>query len=461
MDFKEKRKIHWMSFYNSIACVGIVCLLLPYFELASFYVANRYSTIITVTVAPFLLFFGFFTQKILMRFQKKKRNDLDLEYSFDIDSKNKSKTVFFISIAIIVILSTIVGISLGLKFMAHLGPLYSNDFGVALFTVSCVAVGIIGCVLAQFRFYQMLNIKIMIEYIAAYAFLLGAHMYFKIGVSILYVVCFFLFFLCLALCMNQENVVKVEYAHKTCYATNKMRWTGMKSVAMLWGGAIVLVTALLAFCALIRAMFLIVIRAPWSFILYGPIEGSIVFNSILLVIGVILFFGIIILLPIILRNPYVSEIRYKANQFLLKIKNAIMSVIRKIFKIEIQKRQNQIDEINPLFYLDSITHHPPKRHKAIYTKYKDFHRALKTMSNINNQYMFAYRVLMESFCTMDIGLKMSQTPLEMAKLIKEKTNFEDIDILTAKYINIAYSENSEPISEGDMAEICNILRYKL
>lgn len=56
---------------------------------------------------------------------------------------------------------------------------------------------------------------------------------------------------------------------------------------------------------------------------------------------------------------------------------------------------------------------------------------------------------------------MSQTPLEMADLIKEKTNFENIDILTAKYINIAYAEYYEQISESDIIEICNTMRDML
>lgn len=461
MDFKEKRKIHWMSFYNIIACVGIVCLILPYFELASFYVANRYSTIISITVAPFLTIIGFLAQKILMRFQKKKRNDLNLEYSDDVDSKSTSKITLILSMAISGAFSAFVGMNVGSKMMEYLGPLYSNDFGVIVFTISCVAVGIIGCVLAQFKFYQILSIKTMIEYIAAFTFLLGIQMFWGNGVSILFVVCFSLFLLCLALCMNQENIVKVEYMHKTCYATNKMRWTGMKGVIVIWIFAVVLAIVLLSLWSIIRALFLLILRRPWQFILYGPIEGIFLVNIILLIIGSISLLASLILAPIVLRNPHMRGIKYQVNQTWIKIKSVIISWIKRIFKIEYKKGQYQTDEINPLFYSDSITYSPPKKHKAIYTKYKDFYRALKTISDINKQYLFAYKVLIESFHRMDIGLDMGQTPFEMALIIKEKTSLKSIEKITSKYTIIAYAEKSDTISDDDITEICDILRDRL
>ena len=49
----------------------------------------------------------------------------------------------------------------------------------------------------------------------------------------------------------------------------------------------------------------------------------------------------------------------------------------------------------------------------------------------------------------------------MADFIKEKTTLKNIDILTAKYISIAYAENFEQISESDIIEICNTMRDML
>lgn len=461
MDANEKRKTRWILFYNIIACAGIICLILPYFDLASYYLANIYSTAISVIVAPFLVFLGYFISKILMLCQKKRRNDISLEYSYDVEAKNTSKVTFVISVLTSGAISAIIGNIISNKMLLLLGPLKSNDLGAIIFTISCILVGILGCVLAKFKFYQILSIKTMPEYLSAFAFLFGCYLFFNVEATLLYTVCLVLFLLCLALCMNQENIVKIEYMHKTCFATNSMRWAGLKSVVALWLFSVTASIVSLSICSFFRMLLLLMRGQPLALILYEPFEGNYIVNIILLVFGGIFFFVALVLFPIFLISPHMSGIRMDTTRAVLKLKLFIISLIRKIFKIGNKKKPLKSDEINPIFYLDSIAYQPPKKHKAVYTKYKDFHRALKTISNINNQYMFAYRVLIESFFSKDIGLKMSQTPLEMADLIKEKTNFENIDILTAKYINIAYAEDYEQISESDIIEICNTMRDML
>jgi len=461
MDFNEKRKARWIKLYNSIACLGILCVIIPYFELAAHYATYQHATVVSVILTPILIAIGFSVRKLLMQIQKIRTKSQDLESSYDIDIKKTSRISLIISMIISGVIAAILGASVGSKIMESVGPLYSNDFGVPVLTLSCVAVSAVGSVLATLKFYQFLSIRTVIEYIAAFTFLFGLQTFWGNGVSFVFIICLMVFFLCLALCMNQENIVKVEYMHKTCYASNKMRRTGMKGVIGLWLFAVLLQIVLLSACAIIRALFLVIAGRPWEFILNGPIEGYRTINIVLLSLGGILTLIGIVLMPIFLRTPYMSEVRAKIKQHFIKLKASFLSLIIKILKIESKKRADQNDEINPIYYSDFITYRSAKRHKAVYTKYKDFNRALKTISDKNKQYLFAYRVLIESFFRMDIGLNTSQTPFEMALIIKEKTNLEGIEEMTGKYINVAYAEKTGIISDNDMAEICDILRDRL
>ena len=103
----------------------------------------------------------------------------------------------------------------------------------------------------------------------------------------------------------------------------------------------------------------------------------------------------------------------------------------------------------------SLNDHP-------FDSYRAFSRRLKALHGADAQYRYAYQTLIGALCTADIGISRTQTPLEMAEIIRNKTTVEEIDELTQVFLNIAYADMSAlRAKDSDVRQICGILQKRL
>ncbi len=112
-------------------------------------------------------------------------------------------------------------------------------------------------------------------------------------------------------------------------------------------------------------------------------------------------------------------------------------------------------------YVDTVTLTRSNMDFRPCESYRAFHRRLKALGgNMDEQYCYAYRVLIGSLYAGYIGIAPHHTPDEMVKIIQTKTNIYDIETLTHTFTEVTYGQNVHATS-AQVDRLCAILRTRL
>ena len=101
--------------------------------------------------------------------------------------------------------------------------------------VTFAALGVAGCLMVPFRFFQMLSRRTLPGFAGVFALILGVELFLKDGgPSVTLFLSVVLWFLCFALAANQEYVIKYAYASHTCVVSSRVRRAGLRNAMRVW-----------------------------------------------------------------------------------------------------------------------------------------------------------------------------------------------------------------------------------
>lgn len=463
----EKKRLRWLKTYKLLACIAFCALAMPYVEIISLAGARDYTTFFTwiTTISMFSIGYGIHTcLRVLL---PKGSVQEEMSFSFETKRQFSSPMVFIPSIAFSVIIALFFGCNAGNILEPLLYPYYSKEIGFPLILFVCVVIAASGCLLVNLQFYQICSLRTALEGIAALGLPYGFAIWWGNGVNSLFCLCVIVYTLCLFILMNQEYVIKPSYNSKTCYATQKLRLSGIKEAIKLWllslFGALLILALLSVFVTTFRFLF----YTNRNTMLVFPFVGWPTVNLVLFLIGIAIFPMLIGFL--LLRFTNARIFRYLEGlfkQFWSIVKTPFFSFFRLRFRKKTKKTSDKKDLINEehlkQHYVDIVTisDAKEKRTNLYHIGYREFITTLKKKTNFNSRYQYAYEVLIEELWREQIGVEAYQTPLEMSRIIISRTNIGNMDTLTDIYMSITYGENCVA-SADDIEKICSILETRL
>ncbi len=461
MPSTEKWRRRWLKFYKFLACVAFCAVAMPYFELLVSVGAGQYATAFTWIASALLFAVGYGIHAGIRSLFAKGGEE---EFSFSFETK------WQFSPPVVMVPSIILGVmvAIGFSFVsgqileALLYPYYNAEVGFPLMVIACVVASVLGSLLVPFQFHQLCSLRTLIECLFAMGVPFGIATWWGNGVNSLFAVCVLVYALCLFILMNQEYVIKPSYSSKTCYATRELRLHGIGNAVSLW------LTTLLA--ALLTLCFLSVLVIPirffltpdMSLVLDFPIKGMPGVNLTMFFAGLLAIAVISVMCILRFVRPHSLKYREKIiKEFLSKL---IGFFLRLRFR-----RKNRLADME---FKEVVGERPKKQHyvdtvtetKAAEVRmprsYRAFVKQLKALPDVNEQYRFAYEVLITELYDAHIGIAKHQTPLEMAAVICRKTNISEMDRLTATFADVTYAKGKSA-SPLDVEAVCQILQTRL
>lgn len=438
----------WLRRYQIIAFLGILAVVMPLFEFASLWCAGEYATPTALALAPPLLLFGYGLQYL---FSARWREEPRVHSISEAPHAHLSPLSRLLSMTLSGSLGLLLGWFVGWYLISLRDLPTRNHLGPYLMAVICAVVPMVGTLIVPYAFNQLLGLHTVLEFFALYCLVFGLQTFWGQGVSLLFVLCFWTFFLCLMLIVNQEYVIKPSYFSDTCYATGQLRRAGMASAFRLWLGTVLMQIPLLMAIVLVVMPFRLLFMVEsliWKFPFpQAPTVNMLLFAAsvIAAVIGVIVFF---------LRLQH-EDVRGWLRQ-LQAVLYALGQRLRAIFRLPKRKRREAATEGEPQVrhYVDTMTTLPPRRAARVWNA-RSFRRRLQSLHSAEEQYCFAYRVLVDRLLIKGIGLHPTQTPREMAQIVMDKTTVSDMGELTEIFLRSAYARDRWA-SEEDVAWISEV-----
>ena len=458
----EKWRRRWLKFYKFLACVAVCALAMPYFESFVQVGAGPYATIFTWIAAALLFAVGYGIHAGI-RFLFTKGNDEEFSFSFE--------TQWQFSPPAVMIPSLVLGalVAVGFSFVSGqilerlLYPYYNAEVGFPLLVIACVVASVLGSLLVPFQFHQLCSLRTVVECLFAFGVPYGIATWWGNGVKSLFAICVSVYALCLFILMNQEYVIKPSYSSKTCYATKELRLQGIRRAVGLWLTTIV--TALLMLSLLSLSV------TPIRFLMFLEPEQVLAFPFAGMPgINLVMFFVGLAMIPVLSVLCILRFVRPRGMKYWERIIKEFFSKLWRFFrrlrflKKKASERDMDFKEVvgerpKKQHYVDTVTENKGQEREAP-KNYRAFVKQLKALPSTNEQFCFAYEVLLTELYHAHIGIHKHQTPLEMAEVILRKTNLSEMDYLTSVFAAVTY-EKAQFASESDVLAVCKILEKRL
>ena len=461
MPTTERWRRRWLKFYKFLACVAFCAVAMPYFEILVSVGAGQYATAFTWIASALLFAVGYGIHKGI-RFLFTKGDEEEFSFSFE--------TKWQFSPPVVMIPSIILGAvaAIGFSFVsgqileALLYPYYNAEVGFPLLMIACVVASVLGSLLVPFQFHQLCSLRTLIECLFALGVPFGIATWAGGGVNGLFAACVLVYTLCLFILMNQEYVIKPSYSSKTCYATRELRLHGIGRAVELWLTTFLGALLILCFLAVLAIPLRFFITPDMSLVLDFPIKGMPSLNLVMFFAGLIAI--AVISVMCILRFVRPRSLKYREK--------AIREFFAKLIGFFLRLRFRRKDRLNDMEFKEVVGERPKKQHYVdtvtenkteelqLPKSYRTFIKQLKALPDINEQYSFAYEVLITELYDAHIGIAKHQTPLEMAAVISRKTNISEMDRLTATFADVTYAKD-KVASPRDVEAVCQILQTRL
>ncbi|MBE6558178.1 MAG: hypothetical protein E7661_04110 [Ruminococcaceae bacterium] len=459
----EKWRLRWLKFYKFLACVAFCAMVMPYFELLVSVGAGKYATIFTWLSAGLLFAVGYGIHAWIRFLFTKGGVQEEVSFSFE--------TTWQFSSPVVMIPSLILGVGVAVGFSfgaAHilealLKPNYNAEVGFPLLMIACAVASVLGCLLVPYQFHQLCSLRTLIECMFAFGAPFGIATLWGSGVNPLFALCIVVYALCLFLLMNQEYVIKPSYTSPTCYATRELRLHGMRRAAGLWLITLIFAILILSLLAVLVIPIRFFLTPDVSLMLDFPLKGMPGVN-------LTLFFMGLLLIPILSVVCIMRFVRPRGLKYWERIIKELWSKITGFFLRLRFRKKSRIEE--DLDFKEVVGERPKKQHyvdtvteasateSPMPTGYRAFAKQLKSLSDINAQFSFAYEVLITELYDAHIGIAKHQTPLEMAAIISRKTSISEMDHLTHTFAAVTY-DKGKTATEEDVLTVCRILQARM
>lgn len=462
MPTTEKWRRRWLKFYKFLACVAFCAIAMPYFEILVSVGAGQYATVFTWIASALLFTVGYAIHAGIRCLFTKGGAQEQFSFSFETKWQFSSPGVMIPSLILGAVVAICFSLVSGQVLESLLYPYYNAEVGFPLIMIACVAASVLGSLLVPFQFHQLCSLRTLIECLFAFGIPFAIATWTGAGVNGLFAACALIYALCLFVLMNQEYIIKPSYSAETCYATRELRLHGMVRAVGMW--LTTLVTALLVLS------FMSIFVTPFRFLRFFETEEVLAFPFAgMPEVNLFMFFVGLTLIPILSIICIVRFVRPRGLKYWEKI---IKEFLGKLVGFFLRLRFRRKDRLNDMEFKQVIGERPKKQHyvdTVTETKvktvqrpkgYRAFVKQLKTLSDINEQYKFAYEVLITELYDAHIGIAKHQTPLEMAAVISRKTNISDMDRLTATFADVTYAKD-KAASPRDVEAVCQILQTRL
>ena len=475
MEAEKLWERRWLRFYKLLACVGLLAVLIPVYEILCVWVANRYSGILSLFLVPLLFLLGYVIQWLLLGRSRRKLRDQQVDFSFESKKLRLPLPRVLLACAVSAGIALLISSAVGARLAELLGILSKPDAGIPIMMAASAVVSVLGCLVVPLRFHQLMSLRTMLEMLTAFVLFFGLKVYWSGSVSALFIICFLLWSLCLILLMNQEYIIRPSYFSSAYYATGQLRKAGMKDAFRLWTMAVVLQLAVLGAVSL----FVIPLRAiltrgqNFRLIFDFPFRSLYVLNFLLFLASVIALLVFVFCLSLHVTPAHLRRFSLAMRSFRAKIREKIRNLLRRLVSFvknklrknagkllgQRFKREHLAEEPKIRNYVDTVTDATGHAVAERYDTYRAFARKLRSLKTEQEQFCFAYKTLFLKFCDENIGVKMYHTPLEAAQIVCEKTAFDDFAYLTDIYMDVIYA-NADRSVEKDLERLCEIVKDK-
>ncbi len=458
MPATEKWRRRWLKLYKFLACVAFCAIIMPYFEILVSIGAGPYATAFTWIASALLFAVGYGIHKGI-RFLFTKGDEEEFSFSFETKWQFSPPAIMIPSLILGAVAAIAFSFVSGQILETLLYPYYNAEVGFPLMMIACVVASVLGNLLVPFQFHQLCSLRTLIECLFALGVPFGIATWWGNGVNGLFVACVLVYALCLFVLMNQEYVIKPSYSSKTCYATKELRLYGMGRAVGLWLTTLLTAMVLLSLLAVLVIPLRFFLTPDMSLVLDFPIKG-------LPGLNLMLFFTGLIIIPVLSVMGILRFVRPRGLKYWEKIIGELFRKIMGFFlRLRFFKKKGADADLD---FREVVGERPKKQHYVDTVReqktestvlprgYRAFQRHMKTLSDINERYRFAYEVLITELYDAHIGIAKHQTPLEMADVIRRKTNITEMDHLTATFAKVTYAKDGKA-SQGELDVICRIL----
>lgn len=462
MPTTEKWRRRWLKLYKLLACVAICAVAMPYFEILVKVGAGAYATAYTWIASALLFAVGYGIHKGI-RFLFTKGDEEEFSFSFETKWQFSPPVVMIPSLVLGGIVAILFSFVSGQVLEKLLYPYYNAEVGFPLLMIACMVASVVGSLLVPFQFHQLCSLRMLIECLFALGVPFGIVTWWGNGVNSLFTLCVLVYSLCLFILMNQEYVIKPAYSSKTCYATRELRLHGIGRALGLWLTtfitAILILSLMSIFVTTVRFLMFLEIEEVLAF----PFAGMPGMNLFMFFVG-------LILIPVM---SVLCILRFVKPRGLKYWERIIRDFFGKLWDILCRLRFFKRDRTDVDMEFKEVVGERPKKQHYVDTvtetqvaeaqmpkSYRAFAKQMKALPDINEQFRFAYEVLITELYDAHIGIAKHQTPLEMAAVIMRKTNISEMDHLTATFADVTYAKDKSAAA-SDVEMVCRILQSRL
>ncbi|MBO5295408.1 MAG: hypothetical protein J6B71_09230 [Clostridia bacterium] len=444
-----------LSFYKLISVIGVCVVIAPLFFMAAGTLVPRFVWLVTFVFFPISVGIGYYCQWLLLgekERQKKQNVDFNFEQKVTLEDGRRR-------------LSSLLAIGAGAVFgflCSALLSLFSlskidASFARLVFTGVCAVSSFVGARLCRVSFNQLLGVRSLMECCAAFAAYTAIMGTVLGGLPFVFLMVA-LYSLCLLIEMNQESILQSIGKSDTCYMTPELLHTGLLSTVKVWARSFVFMLALLSlFTTILTAFYAILgiisFRMTWANEKFSAFE--IIFYDIPTTVPVIncLFFiggiGVIVFFCVLLFGRR----REWGKIWISSLRNLLTMLVSLVAKFTVRLRYRKKEPTVPSVplqesYVDTVKRiDRPVRRRAL--SYSSFVRRLKSFSDAREQFAYAYRTVIALMVQKKIGVEEHHTPSEAALMIAQKTNYSEIEPLTALFLRTAYA-NDNTLGEEEL-----------
>lgn len=456
---KKRWEQQWFHFYKWIACIGIISVIIPVFEMVFgwFTKPERVAWMISFLVVPILVVIGYMVQYIFLGSAKEKIYATTLDFTFENQKASISKPRLLLAFVITFVLAA----GIGYLSERFLFKLLGIELVFPIFIILCPVTAMLGCCLVPFRFHQLLGIRTFVECTFVFSLVYAFQIFVGDGTTFCLYACILIFSFCFFVSLNQAYVIKPTIISKSCYATNALRVAGIKSVMRYWFTAFALQLPLLGILSLLITPFFLFLSGydfEHSFIF--PFVDYPIFNAVLFGCSLLLAAVATVYLLIHFRNGEIKFYIHKLCNWIQRMWERFIRWISSFHnRIEIYIPK-LFEEPKQMDYVDTVTQIPAVVSLETAVSFQFVQRKMKTFGTIREKYCYAYRILLGNLYESQIGLAPHQTLLEMVTIVKEKTNLENFNSLTNVFLEIIYAEHTS-VTERDLENLLQMLKTRL
>lgn len=463
---KRSMEARWLRRYKGIACVGVIAVLIPIAELLFRWGAQQLSGMVALCLTPLTVGVGYGVQTLLLGRFRGEVQGTAMDFSFESRRLRLPLRNVLPAAAVSAALGGVIGSGVGRLLALLLQEECNRQIGIPLLIAGCAAFGVVGCLLVPFRFHQLLTVRTMLECVCVFGALLGLYIWAGANISLLFLLCELLYALCFSVLMNQEYVIRHSYSSPTCSVSGAIRRAGMHSAFRLWLLALLFLLPVVVFATLLNTLFRMVLavgRDPtFADLFCFPFPSVPGLNAALFVLAVLVLLVGAVLLLLRLRGRWTwSDLRAWCRKLIAACGRILKRLLRPLLTPYRSKRRGadkQTEDAEPLHYVETVT---PLRRRVpddAFRDYRSFARRMRRLSDRDEQFRFAYRVLVKTLCAEQKGVLTTQTPSEMARRIAEHTNIASIERLTDVFIQLTYAREGRHASADDLSAVCRALQ---